>query len=164
MQKSALTLVACLLAVAATGAWAQSIWKWRDASGQIHVTDTPPPPTIAEKDILSRPSGSTAPATGAPAAVAPVAASGVDSDLEKKKAKADKDKAEKAAAEKAALDKKNAAIKADNCRRAQDQAKALESGVRVARLDANGERSFLDDNQRASELKRAQEIIAQNCH
>ncbi|HYP33580.1 MAG TPA: DUF4124 domain-containing protein [Burkholderiaceae bacterium] len=30
MQKTALSLAACLLALAAAGAHAQAVWKWRD--------------------------------------------------------------------------------------------------------------------------------------
>jgi hypothetical protein len=165
MQKSAPILVACLLAIAAAGASAQTIWKWRDASGQVHVSDTPPPPDVPEKNILKRPSNAPAPANAeAPQAAAPAAAaSGVDTELQKKKARADQEKAAKEAADKAAVDKKNAAIKADNCQRAQTDAKALQSGVRISRVDANGERSYLDDKQRADELQRTQQIIQQNC-
>jgi hypothetical protein len=167
MPKIALPLAACLLAVAATGASAQSFWKWRDSSGQIHLSDTPPPATVPAKDILQRAAGTpAAPAPGTTPAPAATAASGVaavDADLQKKKAKADQEKADKAAADKAALDQKNAAIRADNCQRAQQQAKALDSGVRIARMDAKGEREYLDDATRASERKRAQDIISQNC-
>ena len=170
MPKIALPLVACLLAVAAAGASAQSIWKWRDSSGQIHVSDTPPPATVPAKDILQRAAGAppaaapgTTPAPAPAAAVASGGAPAVDADLQKKKAKADQEKADKAAADKAALDLKNAAIRADNCQRAQQQAKALDSGVRIARLDAKGEREYLDDAARASERKRAQDVISQNC-
>ena len=50
-------------------------WKWRDQRGQTQYSDTPPPPGIAEKDILQRPSAvvrheaqpASAPASGAPA-------------------------------------------------------------------------------------------------
>ena len=42
----------------ATGlsAVAQSVtWKWRDKSGQIHISDMPPPADVPEKSILQRP-------------------------------------------------------------------------------------------------------------
>jgi len=164
MPKIALPLVACLLAIAATGASAQSFWKWRDASGQVHMSDTPPPATVPAKDILQRGGGnapSLAPATAAPAPSA-AAATG-DGDLQKKKARADQEKADKAAADKAALEQKNAAIRAENCQRAQNQAKAIDSGMRIARVNTKGEREYLDDNARAAEMKHTQDIIAQNC-
>ena len=163
MQKLALSFVACLLAVAAAGASAQSVWKWRDTKGQLHISDGPPPADVPEQNIVQRPSGARAPAAAPTAAAASPAASGVDSELEKKKARADHEKAEKDTAAKAELDKKNAAVKADNCQRAQAQVKALESGVRIARMDAKGERYYLDDKQRASELQHSQEIVQQSC-
>jgi len=161
MHKLPAVFVACLLAGACLSASAQNYWKWRDASGQLHLSDTAPPPGVGDQDILQRPNGKSV-ATVALAAPAP-ASGGVDSELQKKKSQAEKDKADKAAADKLALDQKNAATRADNCQRAQTQAKALQSGVRVARLDANGERSYLDDKQRAAELQRTQDIVSQNC-
>ncbi len=166
MPKTALPLVACLIALAATGASAQSYWKWKDSSGQVHLSDTAPPANVPAKDILQRPSGSAAPSAATTTAAAPVAAAAsnsVDADLQKKKAAADKETADKLAADKAAAEKKNAAIRADNCQRATQQAKVYESGVRVAKLGANGEREFMDDNTRAAELKRTQDAITQNC-
>jgi hypothetical protein len=169
MKKLVLPLAACLIAAVATSASAAAIWKWRDASGQVHISDVPPPSDVPDKNILQRPFGTSAPAAVPQAAVSAAApasqaaAGGVDSELQKKKAAADKEKAEKDAADKAALEKKNAAIRAENCQRAQTQAKALESGQRMARVNANGEREYLDDKQRASELQRSQDIIAQNC-
>ncbi len=163
MPKIALPLVACLIAFAATGASAQSYWKWKDSSGQVHLSDTPPPPSVPAKDILQRGSGSAPVAAPAAAPVAAAASNSVDNELQKKKAAADKDAADKLAADKAATDRKNAAIRADNCQRATQQAKVYESGVRVAKLNANGEREYMDDNTRAAELKRSQDAVAQNC-
>ena len=170
MKKLVPSLVAaCLISLVAAGASAQSVWKWRDASGQVHISDAPPPHDVPDKNILQRPGGAPARAAEAApqaAAAASAAASGVDSELQKRKAKAekaDKEKVDKDVVDKVVLEKKNAAIKADNCQRAQTSAKALESGVRIARMNASGEREYLDDKQRADELKRAQDNIAQNC-
>ena len=164
MQKLALPFLACLLAIAATGASAQSVWKWRDASGQLHIGDTAPPVGTPEKDILGRPGGGALPIPVATAAsAAPAGASAPLSDLDKKKKAADREKAEKAAADKADIDKKSAAIRADNCQRAKTSVSGIQSGVRMTQINAKGEREFLDDAQRAAELKRLQDIAAQNC-
>jgi hypothetical protein len=177
MQKIALPFVACLLAIAVSGAHAQALWKWRDASGQLHISDTAPPPGTPAKNIISSPGGgaqstatlttttSSTSTTTTTAATAPDAAgsSSTDTDLEKRKKAADKDKAEKDKADRAALAQKTEAIRKDNCTRAQVAAASLESGTRIARTGANGEREFLDDTQRATELKRAQDIFASNC-
>jgi hypothetical protein len=176
MQKIALPFVACLLAIAAAGAHAQSMWKWRDASGQLHISDTAPPPGTPAKSILSGPPGgmqapvitttstsTTTTATAPTATPTPAAASGPETELDKKKKAADKEKADKDKADRAALEQKNAAIRKDNCTRATNAAVGIQAGNRLTVTNAKGEREFLDDAGRAAELKRTQEVIASNC-
>ncbi len=67
------------------------------------------------------------------------------------------------AAKKKDAEAKQAAQKADNCKRAQEAKATLDSGMRIARLNANGEREVLDDQARAVEMKRAQDIISADC-
>jgi hypothetical protein len=172
MQKIALPLVACLLALAAAGAQAQPLWKWRDAAGQLHVSDTAPPAGTPAKNIISGPAGGVAPtltpatastATTVAAPAANGAASGAETALDKKKKAADKERADKEKADRAAVDAKNAAIRQDNCSRAQSARATIQSGQRMARTNANGEREILDDAGRAEELKHTQDAIASNC-
>ena len=169
MQKTALPLVACLLALAAAGAHAQSLWKWRDASGQLHISDTAPPAGTPAKNIISGPPGGVPPAPSsltpatAPAASAPAAASSAPSALDKKKMAADAQKAEKEAADKAAADAQNAAVRKDNCARAQASLSNLQSGQRIARVNDKGEREIMDDSMRATETRRAQDAVASSC-
>jgi hypothetical protein len=169
MPKIALPLVACLLAIAAVGARAQSVWKWRDANGQLHVSDTAPPPGTPQKNIISSPGAIPAGGTlvpvgaGAPPTRPASAASAPLTDLEKRKLAADRDKADKDKADRAALDQKNAAIRKDNCQRATVEASNIQNGGRLAVANAQGGRDFLDDTQRAAELKRVQDIMAQSC-
>ena len=162
MQKIALSFAAGLLALAATGAHAQAFWKWRDASGQMHIGDTPPPPGTPAKNIISGPSAGTSPVLAAPIA-APASAPAGDSTLEKRKKLADQEKADKDKADRAELDAKNAAIRKDNCTRAQTMLGPLQDGQRVTRINANGEREVLDDTGRAAEIKHVQDAIASNC-
>ena len=176
MPKIALPLAACLLALAATGVHAQTPWKWRDASGQMHISDTAPPPGTPAKNIISGPAGmvpaapptltAVVPGASAPEAT-PVAAKAAsttaDNALDKKKKAADADRAAKDKADHDALEAKNAAIRKDNCSHAQSNLAALQSGVRMTRTSANGEREFLDDATRAAETKRTQDVIAANC-
>ncbi len=166
-KTAALPLVACLLAIAATGASAQAIYKWRDASGQMHISDTPPPSDVPAKNVIARPGGAAAAheaaSAASDAAPATAAANAGDSDLAKKKAKIDKDKADAAAIDKAKADQKLADARAANCAAAQQQARTMSSGIRVARVNANGEREYLDDAAIASELKKAQALAADSC-
>ena len=162
MQKIALSLAAGLLALAATGAHAQAFWKWRDASGQMHIGDTPPPPGTPAQNIISGPSAGVGPTLTAPGA-APASAPAGDSTLERRKKLADQEKADKAKADRADLEAKNAAIRRDNCARAQSMLKPLQDGERVARINDKGEREVLDDAGRAAEIKRTQDAVASNC-
>ena len=168
MQKTALPLAACLLAFAAAGAHAQTLWKWRDASGQMHISDTAPPPGTPAKNIISGPPtglpqpASLAPAA-APASTATAAAPAASSALEKKKAAADKEKADQAKADHDAAAAKTEAMRKDNCARGQASLTELQSGLRMARLNDKGEREVLDDSARAAEIKHTQDVIASNC-
>lgn len=146
---------------------AEAQWKWRDKGGQIQYSDLPPPSGVAEKDILQRPT-LTSQRTGPVIAAAPAASAasappllpkGKDPELEAKRKQAEKEQADKAKAE----EQKLAAMRADNCVRARDQARSLESGLRMARVNAQGEREIVDDNTRAAEIKRVREVIASDC-
>ena len=44
-----------------------------------------------------------------------------------------------------------------------DQLATLDSGQRIARINAEGEREILDDEARAEEARRAREVIASDC-
>ncbi len=144
-------------------------WKWRDADGRITVSDLPPPRGIPDRDILSRPdpaeatrrTAAPAPAASAPAVAAPGAAPAppVDRDLEARKRAAE---AEQQARQKAE-EEQQAMARAENCRRARSHMAALESGQRIARFNAKGEREILDDRGRAAEMQQARQVIASDC-
>ena len=164
-------LVTVALCCAVT-AWAQTAplppaWKWRDASGQIVVSDTPPPMSVPDKSILERPplQRARAAANAAAAASAPplkaVAdnAPRVDPELEaRRKAAANEQVTQQKAEEQRA-----AAARVENCARAKSHLSALSEGYRMARTNDKGEREVLDDKGRADEMQRARAIIASDC-
>jgi|KBSMisStandDraft_5_1062788.scaffolds.fasta_scaffold351631_2 predicted component of type VI protein secretion system len=163
-------LTALLGATLALPAAAQ--WKWRDQNGHTQYSDTPPPPSVADKDILQRPGGATGgarhAATTAPMATPPAsAASGaptlapktVDNELEAKRKKTEQEAEDKKKAE----DAKVAAARAENCARAKAQQRTLDSGVRLSRTNDKGEREFLDDKARAKEAERTRDALASEC-
>lgn len=163
---------ALLLGLAAT---ADAQWMWRDQDGRVTASDRPPPATVPDKDILSRPAqraaqaavfvpmeAASAPAAAASsaAAPAPVATKApLDRELEARKRAAEQEQAARQKAEEARL----TAARAENCRRARSHAAALESGQRIARFNAQGEQEVLDDAGRADELRRTREVIASDC-
>ena len=171
--KSSFVALACLT----FSAVALAQWQWMGKDGRKVFSDRSPPPEIQEKDILKRPPGSVRTEAALPvpsveagkpvsAAAVPSAkasgpkVSGKDAELEAKKKKADE---EEAAKKKAEADKV-AAAKAENCTRAKSGLATLQSGVRIASVDAKGERVVMDDNARALEAKRAQEVISSSCN
>lgn len=149
-----------LLVVAATGAEAQ--WVWRDRNGRITASDLPPPREIPDQDVLQRPEPvrrAAAAAAASAASAPPLAAARTDPELEASRRAAENEKKAKAKADEERL----AAQRAENCRRARAHLNALDSGQRLARINENGEREFLDDQARAAEARRAREAIAANC-
>jgi hypothetical protein len=149
----------CLLPL---GADAQ--WVWIDKDNKKVFSDQAPPPDISDQNILRRPAArsaaSPAPASATTAAAAPLAPpSGVDKNLEEQKRKAEE--AEKA--KQAAEADKQAKAKAENCDRARQGKAAMDSGMRIVQMDAQGERSYMDDDTRAAEQQRLQSVIASDC-
>lgn len=158
-------LLAAAAALVTAPLSAQTQWKWRDANGRIQYSDRPPPRSVPDQAILGRPGGTTgsapAPAAApAPSASAPpAAASAIDPALAEKRRQAE---AAEAAKRKADEDKL-ARQRQDNCQRAREYLRTLESGIRIARSNAQGDREYLDDTQRQSEAARAREIIDSDC-
>lgn len=155
-----------------TAAMAQ--WQWLDKDGRKVFSDRAPPPGIPDKNILKRPGGprvvpaltnqdnadptQSIPAPAQAATSAPKI-SGVDKELADKKKKAEQEEAAKRKAE----EDKQAKAKADNCARAKQAKASFDSGVRLARVNKDGEREILDDATRATESQRIQTIMDTDC-
>jgi hypothetical protein len=159
MIRPLLCLAACLYALTASAQW-----QWLDKDGRKVFSDRPPPAEVPEKNILKRPGGRAAAPAAAPGA-APVAApspaspAGMDKSLQEKRKQAE----DAEAAKRKADDERNAAIRSENCSRAQQAKAGLDSGARMARINEKGEREFMDENALAAESQRLQSIINENC-
>lgn len=150
-------------------------WQWIDGSGSRVFSDTPPPAGTLEKNILKRPGGvrqavaptsTTSTTASTPSATATIAApsakssaSGKDSELEARKKQAEEAEQIK---KKAELEKFTKA-RAENCERAKRAKATLDSGIRIATVNAKGEREIVDDKGRASEAQRLDETIRSDC-
>jgi len=169
-------LLGCVVAMPLS---ASAQWQWIDKNGKKVFSDQAPPPDVPEKNILRRvgpppaarstanPNVDAPPAEGAAdtgagtpakAAAAPKP-TGVDKELEEKTKKAEADAKVKQAAEAA----KVAQAKAENCTRARQAKATVDSGMRIARVNAQGEREIMDDTARAAEQKRVQSVIDSDC-
>jgi hypothetical protein len=163
------------LVVACTCASALAQWQWIDKDGRKVYSDRAPSPDVLEKNIVRRPAGrvpsapapASDPVNGEQATNAPgpvVAASsakgaGTDKELEAKKKQAAEAELAKRKDEEARVTK----TKVENCARAKQAKTTLDSGVRVSRSNAAGEREIMDDAARATELKRIQTVIDNDC-
>jgi len=161
--------LSALILCAALPLAVQAQWRWTDKDGRQVFSDTPPPASIPEQNVIQRgnlpaprPAQAVAPAAPAAngnAAPMPQAQAPVDKELDEKVRKA----AEAEKAQKEAEERKVAEAKADNCNRARESKATYDSGIRVARVNAQGEREIIDDAARASETRRLQSIIDSDC-
>ncbi len=139
-------------------------------------SDRAPSPDVPDKDILKRPrtaprptsaaakeqgvSDSAAAAEGAVTTARPVPLpGGVDKELEAKK----KQTLDAEAAKQRAEEEQTRKSKGENCARAKQAKSGLESGIRLSRTNAAGQREVLDDSARAAELKHIQNVIDSEC-
>lgn len=127
---------------------AAQVYQYKDAQGRTVFSDTPPPGANATKKNLNvpQPSGDAARSTQ-------------DKLQEFQKRREDRLEAEsKAAKEQAEKDKA-----AENCTRARNRLTALQSGQRIVRFNAQGEKEYIDDPTREKEIASAQQSVAEWC-
>lgn len=149
--------VMCALALMALTSIAHAQWKWRDADGRTQYSDRPPPPSVAEKDILQRPTNAVrvAPAPGVPASAA-ASAPGRAASEPSSREKVERER-------KAQDDKARTEAMAENCRQAQNHQRMLESGVRLRKGTAGGESQPMTEQMRQDEIRQMQTVITANC-
>ena len=150
-----------LLLFAATAAHAQYVWI--GPNGTRQYTDRPPPPGTPASKILKspgrpapEPATSAEPAAATPtggqaAARAPILAEQEAAFRERSKARAEQ---EQASQEEAARRRRLA----EHCASARETEASLASGMRVARVGPDGEKTYLSDEEKAArseQVKRA---------
>jgi hypothetical protein len=129
-------------------------YKWVDENNRTHYSEQPPANKKA-KILPSSSSASVAAASSVPSVPKTIAERAAELDKAKL---AKKDVADKAAQKQAYDD----ALKA-NCDAAKKNLASLQDGVRLVEIDANGERSYLNDEQRQQKIAKAQQDIQANC-
>ena len=142
--------------VACSGPALAQQYKWVDPDGKVRYGDVPPPGVKAQRmrppaSGPSSPSPSTSAATKGEKPLSPEAA------YRKRQEDAQKERDKGAQAE------QEASAKRENCTRAQESLRTLESGQRIARTDSKGERYYLEDAQIAQETSRARQLVKENC-
>ena len=164
MIRRSLPLLALLLALPVSA----EIYSWRDRDGRLHYSDVPPAAGEAKR-VENRPT--------APAAQPPASAQAATDDTGTRAAEpvrpktlaeqeqAFRERRAAAAETQAAAEKKQQqeAERQRSCEQMRNQLAGLESGQRVARFNAAGEREVLDAAARAEETARLRRQLGQSC-
>ncbi len=154
-------LIVGLMLTCAAGASAQ-LYRWVDSDGKVRYSDTPP--TGVKATTLKPPPDFSAPPSAAGDAAAkdakkgPLTPAEQEADFRKRQLGAQK------AREKEDQAGRDAQAKQDNCARAQETLSGLESGQRIARTNASGERYYVEDDQRAAETQKARQSVNSWCN
>ena len=156
-----LLMFGILLAVAA-GASAQ-LYRWVDKDGKTRYTDTPPPAGIKARRLGAPPSAPAEVPPAAPDAAAKDAAKGPLTPAEQEQAFRKRQVEAQKAADKSDSARKEGDAKQENCARARSALATLESGQRITRTDAQGERAFLEDEARERETEKARQSVREWC-
>jgi hypothetical protein len=145
---------------------ASAQYIWLDESGVKQYSDAPPPTSVPKNRILKEPG------TRSKAETDSVSESGKGANSEtaappttwaEKNAAFQKRRAEQAKKDaKAAEEEKLAADKAKNCENASNQQQILSTGQAIFRLDKNGQRTFVTEEQRQKELQETNKAL-DNC-
>ncbi|MBS0354707.1 MAG: DUF4124 domain-containing protein [Proteobacteria bacterium] len=145
-----------LLACAAPAVLAQAIYSWKDASGQVHYSDSPPPDaqvrTVKQAPLAPRPAASEASAGVPPQSIA-------EKELAFKKRRAAAEEAE----EKARNQKQADEQLQQDCTRFRQQLAGLEAGQPVMRPNDAGEQVYIGDDERASDIARIRQYLERSC-
>ena len=133
--------------------------KWVDSKGQVHYSDSPPPPDVQATTLRGSHSTPTPMETGKSEKTGAEPKSIAEEEADLKKAQQEK----KAAEEKAAKDLAYQESLKASCTAAQQNLQILQRGTRIMQLDANGEPSYLEDDQRQQNIEKAKQDIANYC-
>ena len=150
-KRTALTLAVAALAFA-TGVQANEIYKWTDENGNVHYEDRPSGAPTEERLALNyRRTDS--------AAVQQRVATRHERQASRAEAQSQAEAAEREAAENAAA----AEERKQACERARARLETYLQSPRLYRTDANGERVYLDDEQRQEARRKAEEQVTEFC-
>lgn len=152
-------LIAILLLLTTGMAFGQ-VYKWVDTNGETHYSDRPPTGKFKSESKLLSSGVIESPAAGKTSDSATKSKSVAEQEAEFRKRQIEKEETDKKNQKKEA----EAAQRHHNCEAARSYLKGLETGQRVAHIDPDtGERSYLDDKQRAAETERAKKQVDSWC-
>lgn len=153
MKGKQLALSCILMALTvAGGAMADGIYKWTDEDGNVHYEDRPSGAATEERLQLTYNRTDTA-------AVQRRVQASAESRTARAEARTATAKSQEEAAENAAA----AAEKAQKCENSRARLETYLQSRRLYRNDENGERVYLDDEQRQEARQKAEEQVSEFC-
>ncbi len=126
------------------------VYKWTDAQGRVHYSDTPPPRQEAQRVQTGRTNEAEA-----AAARRSLADKLSESELRRKKLQEDEDK------RKAEEEKQRA--RAEHCAKAREQLTLLQQNARIGRIDPQGQRHIMGDAERTVAIQEAEKRADEFC-
>jgi len=143
--------IALLLAPALAAA---NVCRWTDPDGRTHYSSTPPEGVTCARTLRAP-----TPATGT-AAAAPATArtpQQLETEFQQRRLKRAEDE------QRAQAERREAEQRREQCTHTRARVTWMEGGGRVATLDRNGPRQFLDEEQHARELAALRRRAAELC-
>jgi hypothetical protein len=165
MKASYLYVLGISLALVAAAATAQQ-YKWKDSRGRWVYGDVPPAGAKViplKSSTPSNPAAAAKPAESEAGSKAGAKSSKPLTEAEKELEFRRRIKEAQEKAAKTAKEEQSERETKQNCEMAREQVRILASGERVQRMDPKGERYFINDAQRASELEQARRSESEWC-
>ena len=148
----------CLALLLAAGTASAQMYRWVDKDGKVRYGDTPPAGVKTSSIKAPQSGGGAAPEPATKdAKKGPMTPAEQEQDYRKRQADARK------SADKADVEGRGKAERNENCERTKEYLRSLESGQRIARVNPSGERYYLEENQVAQEVAKAQQSVQQAC-
>lgn len=163
-----IVILAVMLAFAASVS--AQMYRWVDKDGHVHYTSQPPPAGTQSRTVEAPRPVSASPARDSEgkevggkepeakdAPKGPLTPVQQERDFRKRQIEAQK------ARDKEVQAAKEAEAKRENCARARETLASFESGQRISRSNAQGERYYLDDAAREHETEAARKAVSDWC-
>lgn len=145
MQKKIATALLALLSIPAIA----ETHRWVDASGEVHYSDQAPYGVAKDEKTLRAP---------APSVQQAPSLAEKEAEFRKRRIEAEE------ARQKQEQDQNAARQQEKNCQVATHNLKGLQNGGRITRYDDKGERSYMDENDRAQRLAETQKSVDEWCN
>lgn len=144
-----------LAAATLAGSAAAEVYKWVDKAGNVHFGDQPPPGEKAVKENIRPPESIKSTPSTAPGKTPSL----LERDLEFKKRRSERLEGEKKQADEA---KQKEARKAE-CERSRARLADVESGMQLFDYGKDGQRYYLDQEQRNKALNDSRQRLEKDC-